>query len=486
MGNSMVYKNTHELVDSIKSKETTSAEILENLLTQIKSKNSDINAVVTLDEERAMDKAKEADKLTEQGRSLGPLHGIPITIKDAYEVEGIISTGGDPNWKDNVPSKNAEAVQRLVDAGAIIFGKTNVPYHSADIQSYNDLYGVTNNPWDLERTPGGSSGGSAAALAAGMTPLELGSDIGGSIRTPAHFCGVFGHKPSYNIVSEVGHLPPPPGFVLTGNGLSVAGPLARSPEDLEIAMNILAAPQSQDEIAWNIKLPKPKVTNINKLKVAVWPEEKSAEVDEEINKLITDTADDLRSAGAKVETVAPPFSFDEVDDIYSKLVHPIMSAGGDKETLAMADTLAAELDDSDMSELAKITRGVSLRARDYVVNNARRHFIKQKWSKFFENYDVMLSPVCAVPAFKHNHDPLIERTINVNGKEKQYWHTTIWAGPVVTANLPSTSTPIGLTSSGLPVNLQIIGPYLHDLTCIEVAKMIRDLRGGFRIPPNFQ
>ena len=345
----MVYKNTHELVDSIESKETTSAEILENLLTQIKSKNSDINAVVTLDEERAMDKAKEADKLTEQGRSLGPLHGIPITIKDAYEVEGIISTGGDPNWKDNVPSKNAEAVQRLVDAGAIIFGKTNVPYHSADIQSYNDLYGVTNNPWDLERTPGGSSGGSAAALAAGMTPLELGSDIGGSIRTPAHFCGVFGHKPSYNIVSEVGHLPPPPGFVLTGNGLSVAGPLARSPEDLEIAMNILAAPQSQDEIAWNIKLPKPKVTNINKLKVAVWPEEKSAEVDEEINKLITDTADDLRSAGAKVETVAPPFTFDEVDDIYSKLVHPIMSAGGDKETLAMADTLAAELDDSDMS-----------------------------------------------------------------------------------------------------------------------------------------
>ena len=210
--------------------------------------------MVNLDAETAMDKAKEADKLTEQGKSLGPLHGIPMTIKDAYEVEGMVSTGGDPNWKDNVPLKNAEAVQRLVDAGAIIFGKTNVPYHSADIQSYNDIYGVTNNPWDLERTPGGSSGGSAAALAAGMTPLELGSDIGGSIRTPAHFCGVFGHKPSYNIVSEVGHLPPPPGFILTGNGLSVAGPLARSPEDLEIAMNVLAAPQGQDEIAWSINL----------------------------------------------------------------------------------------------------------------------------------------------------------------------------------------------------------------------------------------
>ena len=482
----MIYKTVTELVKLIQKKEISSVEILDSLLKRINDKNPQINAVVALDADRAMEKAKKADELTMQGKSSGPLHGIPMTIKDAYEVEGLVSTGGDPDWKNNIPSKNAEAVQHLVNAGAIIFGKTNVPYHSADIQSYNEIYGTSNNPWDLERTPGGSSGGSAASLASGMSPLELGSDIGGSIRTPAHFCGVYGHKPTYNIVSEVGHLPPPPGFILTGNGLSVAGPLARSPEDLEIAMKVLAAPQAQDCIAWSIKLPEPKINDVKKLKVAVWPEEKSAEIDEQIRNLIDETAEDLRSAGAKVEMVSPPFTFDQVDDIYSKLVHPVMSAGGDKETLASVDTLALDLKDEDFSELAKIARGTSLRARDYVVNNARRHFIKQKWQSFFNEYDVMLSPVCAVPAIKHNHAPLIDRTITVNGKEKQYWHTTIWAGPVVMANLPSTSVPIGLTKEGLPVNLQVIGPHLHDLTCIEVSKMIRDIRGGFRIPPGFE
>ena len=200
-----------------------------------------------------------------------------MTIKDAYEVEGVVSTGGNPIWKNNIPSKNAEAVQRLVNEGAIIFGKTNVPLNSADLQSYNEIYGTTNNPWDLDKTPGGSSGGSAAALASGMTPLELGSDIGGSIRTPAHFCGLFGHKPSYNIVSEVGHLPPPPGLVLTGNGLSVAGPLARSPEDIELVLGILAAPQEQDNIAWKLTLPEPRTKKIEDLRVAVWSDDEYAD-----------------------------------------------------------------------------------------------------------------------------------------------------------------------------------------------------------------
>ena len=203
----MIFESANDLVKKIKSKEISSFELLNALLEQIEKVNPKINAVVSLDQERAIEKAKLADNTKNKD---GLLFGLPMTVKDAYEVEGIVSTGGNPAWKEHLPQKNAEAVQKLTDSGAIIFGKTNVPFLSADIQSFNDIYGVTNNPWDLTRTPGGSSGGSSAALASGMTPLELGSDIGGSIRIPAHFCGLFGHKPSLNIISEVGHMPPPP------------------------------------------------------------------------------------------------------------------------------------------------------------------------------------------------------------------------------------------------------------------------------------
>ncbi|HIC37246.1 MAG TPA: amidase, partial [Candidatus Marinimicrobia bacterium] len=299
----MIFKNAHELVDLIKKKELSSVELLEALLKRVEQVNPELNAVVALDADRAMDRAKLADEALAKGEDLGPLHGLSMTIKDAYSVEGVVSTGGNPVWKDYVPEKNAEAVQHLVDAGAIVFGKTNVPLNSADLQSYNDIYGTTNNPWDLERTPGGSSGGSASSLASGMSPLELGSDIGGSIRTPAHFCGLYGHKPSYNIVSEVGHLPPPPGHISVGNGLSVAGPLARSPEDIEIALDILASPQEQDSIAWSFKLPKARSNKIEDLKIAVWPEEEYAEVDSETSSLISATVEDLKSAGAKIENV---------------------------------------------------------------------------------------------------------------------------------------------------------------------------------------
>ena len=320
----MIFENAHEILKKIKQKKVSAQEVLESFLKQVEAVHPSINAVVALDAERALEKAKKADKKIASKSKLGSLHGLPMTVKDAFEVEGIISTGGNPAWQDNIPKTNAEAVQRLVDAGAIIFGKTNVPFLSSDLQSFNEIYGTTNNPWDLERTPGGSSGGSAAALASGMTPLELGSDIGGSIRVPAHFCGLFGHKPSYNIISEVGHMPPPPGSISTGNGLSVAGPLARSPEDLEIALDVLVAAQEQDSSAWKIKLPKARTKKVKEMKIAVWPDEPYAEVDEEITSLIKETADDLQHAGAQVETASPPMSFKEIDKIYSQLLNCLL------------------------------------------------------------------------------------------------------------------------------------------------------------------
>jgi len=482
----MIFDSAHEILEKIKQGEVSSLEVLESFLAQVEKVNPKINAIVALDIERAKEKAKEADNKISLKSKLGPLHGLPMTIKDAFEVEGIVSTGGNPAWKDNIPKRNAEAVQRLVDAGAIIFGKTNVPFLSSDLQSFNKIYGTTNNPWDLERTPGGSSGGSAAALAAGMTPLELGSDIGGSIRVPAHFCGLYGHKPSYNIISEVGHMPPPPGSILTGNGLSVAGPLARSPEDLEIALDVLVAAQEQDSQAWKVKLPKARTKKIKELKIAVWPDEPYAEADDEITSLIKDTAEDLRHAGAKVETVDLPISFEEIDKIYSLLLNPLMLAGSPKETFETLAKLNESLDPNDVSELAKVARGSVLKHADWVLVNATRQNMRQKWREFFNKFDVILCPTCITPAFKHNHNPVHERKLTINGKDDEYLRATLWAGPAVSAGLPSTNVPIGMSSNNLPISMQITGPYLEDKTCLEVAKVVRNLRGGFKIPPNLQ
>ena len=482
----MIFDSAHEILEKIKQGEVSSLEVLESFLAQVEKVNPKINAIVALDIERAKEKAKEADNKISLKSKLGPLHGLPMTIKDAFEVEGIVSTGGNPAWKDNIPKRNAEAVQRLVDAGAIIFGKTNVPFLSSDLQSFNKIYGTTNNPWDLERTPGGSSGGSAAALAAGMTPLELGSDIGGSIRVPAHFCGLYGHKPSYNIISEVGHMPPPPGSILTGNGLSVAGPLARSPEDLEIALDVLVSAQEQDSQAWKVKLPKARTKKIKELKIAVWPDEPYAEADNEITNLIKDTAKDLKHAGAKVETVDLPISFEEIDKIYSLLLNPLMLAGSPKETFETLAKLNESLDPNDVSELAKVARGSVLKHADWVLVNAIRQNMRQKWREFFNKFDVILCPTCITPAFKHNHNPVHERKLTINGKDDEYLRATLWAGPAVSAGLPSTNVPIGMSSNNLPISMQITGPYLEDKTCLEVAKVVRNLRGGFKIPPNLQ
>ena len=482
----MIFDSAHEILEKIKQREVSSLEVLESFLAQVEKVNPTINAIIALDIERAKEKAIEADNKINLKSKLGPLHGLPMTIKDAFEVEGIVSTGGNPAWKDNIPKRNAEAVQRLVDAGAIIFGKTNVPFLSSDLQSFNKIYGTTNNPWDLERTPGGSSGGSAAALAAGMTPLELGSDIGGSIRVPAHFCGLYGHKPSYNIISEVGHMPPPPGSILTGNGLSVAGPLARSPEDLEIALDVLVSAQEQDSQAWKVKLPKARTKKIKELKIAVWPDEPYAEADNEITNLIKDTAKDLKHAGAKVETVDLPISFEEIDKIYSLLLNPLMLAGSPKETFETLAKLNESLDPNDMSELAKVARGSVLKHADWVLVNAMRQNMRQKWREFFNKFDVILCPTCITPAFKHNHNPVHERKLTINGKDDEYLRATLWAGPAVSAGLPSTNVPIGMSSNNLPISMQITGPYLEDKTCLEVAKVVRNIRGGFKIPPNLQ
>ena len=263
------YRTTTELVGLLAARKVSAVELLERSVARIEARDKQINAVVVRDFERARDAAKAADAALARGER-APLLGVPMTVKESYNVAGLPTTWGFPAAKDFRPNDDALAVTRVKAAGAVILGKTNVPISLADWQSYNDVYGTTNNPWDLTRTPGGSSGGSAAALAAGYVSLELGSDIGGSLRVPAHYCGVFAHKPSLGLVPPRGQTPPNVPPLPFENDLAVIGPMARSAADLALALDVVAGPDEQvNAIAYRLALPPPRHDDLKGFRVLV-------------------------------------------------------------------------------------------------------------------------------------------------------------------------------------------------------------------------
>ena len=300
------FRTATDLLRALRARELSAGELLEHFAERCARRDPPLNSVVAKNLEAARARAREADAAISHAHRLGALHGLPMTVKDAIEVVGMPTACGAPELAKHFAPRNAHSVQRLVDAGAVIFGKTNSPLYAGDLQTYNEVYGTTNNPWDVTRGPGGSSGGAAAALAAGMTPLELGSDIGGSIRNPAHFCGVYGHKPSYGIVSGIGHIPGPPGM-LAPTDLNVIGPMARAPEDLELALAVLAAPRAEDAAAWRVELPAPRRKRIGDFRVAVWIDEPAGPpLAAEVGALLENAASRVAATGARVDRSAAP------------------------------------------------------------------------------------------------------------------------------------------------------------------------------------
>ncbi len=295
----LAYESARSISAAIRDGRLKSRDHLEAMLDRIERLNGPLNAVVTLDAERARREADAADAALSRGVKLGPLHGVCMTIKDSFETQGMRTTSGAPELSDYVAETDAVPVARLREAGAVIVGKTNLPIYAGDAQSYNEVFGQTNNPWNVERTPGGSSGGAAAALAAGFTPLELGSDIGGSIRGPAHTCGVTGHKPSFGIVPALGQIPGPPG-TLTQADLAVAGPMARDVDDLELALDVLAGPDDWHRVGYRLELPPPRHTELRNYRIAVWLDEPSCPLDASVRALLGEAAKSLESAGARV------------------------------------------------------------------------------------------------------------------------------------------------------------------------------------------
>src|SRR4051795_3944585 len=316
----MTTKSATELAAAIRAKELGSRELLESFVDRIERLNPAINAVVTLDLDRARAAADAADAMTARGESSGPLHGLPITIKDAIATEGIRSTGGAVELTDHIPTADATAVAKLRAAGAIVFGKTNLPRWSGDLQSYNEIFGTTNNPWDVSRVPGGSSGGAATAVACGFTSFELGTDIGGSVRNPSHCCGVFGLKPSYGVIPQRGYLDHVGGGT-TDADINVFGPIARSAKDLELLLGVLAGPPPEQASAWRIELPEPTIKRgLDGQRIALWLDDPACRIDASYFAVLQKTAVALEAAGAKVEDAHPPVDFAEQVGLFTALI----------------------------------------------------------------------------------------------------------------------------------------------------------------------
>jgi amidase len=462
------FRSATELTRALRRKEVSSAELLDHFLERVAKLNPRINAVVHVDAERARQRARAADAALARGESWGALHGLPCT-------------SGAPELAKHVPQTNADAAQRLLGAGAIVFGKTNLPLYAGDFQSYNAVYGTTNNPWDVTRGPGGSSGGSAAALAAGLTGFELGSDIGGSIRNPAHYCGVYGLKTTHGVVPIRGHIPGPPGALAEGD-LGVAGPMGRSAADLALGLDVLAGPDANDATAWRLALPPPRALRLADARVGVWLEDALGPVDAEVGDVLQCAVDAIAKSGARIDAKTRPVDSREQHRSYIQLLNGVMSAGFPPDVLARMEAGAAALAASDDSTAANSLRGAALKHREWLALNERRTRLRAQWASYFREFDVLLCPIMPTAAFPHDQREIGARTTRINGREEPYFQL-FWAGLAVNAYLPGAVAPAGRTRSGLPVGVQIVGPYLEDRTPIAFAAQLADVLGGFEPPP---
>lgn len=473
-----------ELAEKIREKEISSMEVTDHFIGRIERLDSDVNAVVVKDFDRALSAASQADKQLARGDDIGPLHGVPITVKESLDVAGLATTWGIPQLRDNIAETDAVAVDRLKQAGAIVMGKTNVPYCLADYQSYNELYGVTNNPWDLNRSPGGSSGGSAAALAAGLSPLEVGSDIGGSIRIPAHFCGVYGHKPTWGIVPHQGHtLPGSPAAA----DLGVVGPMARCADDLRLSMDLLAGADPLNQPGWKINLPRPRKKSLSEYRVAILADDAVSSVDQETVGRAVGIGEMLAKLGATVSDAArPKIDFKQHQDHYIRLLWSHMSAGVTDEEYIEARKLADSLSPEDQSDGAITTRARVLSHRDWLSSNNQREYFRYAWREFFNEWDVLICPVHSTPAFTRDLGPMEQRKLIVNGQAEDYWHPLFWGGISVSSYLPSTVVPTGPSEAGLPIGLQILSAEYNDYLTIDFARLLSEHLDAPQLAPGYE
>jgi amidase len=473
-----------ELAAALRARRLSARELVELYLTRIARHNPALNAVCTLDEARARRRAQEADSALERGELWGPLHGVPMTIKDALETAGVRTTGGHPPLKDYVPERDAPAVARLRAAGAILLGKTNVPPLSADYRADNPIFGRTNNPWKLERTPGGSTGGGAAAVAAGLSAFDVGSDLAGSVRTPAHFCGLFGLKPTERRIPNTGHIPEPPGLPRAVRHMNTLGPLARSVEDLALIARTICGP---DDVEWDVP-PVPWTEAPDRPLAAhrfAWSTNFGGiPVTRDTSSAIAKLAGALANNGCAVEERNPDsFSFDAAWETWGEIAIAERAATGGDRARERVAALNATLGDS-----WAVARGSAKGARatiaDYAAALTRRDALITALERFFERWDAFLCPVTVSPAI--GHVPF-GTPIEVDEHKVPYFI----AGTAYTClfNLtghPSVVLPLTRSRDGLPIGVQLVGKRWSEPALLALAQKLALITGPFTPPPGYE
>lgn len=457
--NELVFSTANALASAIRKKQVSATEVLDAHLAHIAKHNPSLNAIVTLDAERARQRAQAADAALARGETWGPLHGVPLTLKDGHSVAGMRTTAGFEPLAGYIPAKDGTIAARLKSAGAIILGKTNVPVLLADAQTQNPIFGRSNNPWNLDRTPGGSSGGAAAAVAAGLVPLEIGSDLSGSIRVPAHFCGVYGLKPTEHRVSLAGHIPDLPGSPRGVRIMAVIGPLARDIDDLGLAFRIIAGPDGRDTDVPPVSLKPEDPPPLQGLRIAWTPTFPGVPAADGIRKAIEGLATELARLGSRVEQRLPEVDFAQQGVVFGKLVNAVITVFQPQpegaEPLSLAGYLKA-LDQRDSFVLA--------------------------WEHFFDNWDVLLCPVAMTTAFEHcpTGTPL-----EVDGEQVRYWELSHYCFPFNLTGHPAIVLPLALDRNGLPIGVQIVGRRWGEGRLLAIAKTLSQVTGGYQRPPGY-
>lgn len=480
------YCTITELVDALRTRKISALELTDRAIARIESVDRSVNAVVVRDFERARDAARAADAALMRGETRALL-GVPITVKESFDIAGLPTTWGDPRFRRVMPKEDALVVARLKNAGAVILGKTNVPLLLSDWQTYNDIYGTTNNPWDLRLTPGGSSGGSAAALACGFGPLSLGSDLGGSLRAPAHYCGVYAHKPTLGVVPRRGQTPPGTPPFARDSDFAVVGPMARSAADLALALDLVAGPDEQRAgVGYRLALPPPRRDQLQDFRVLVIDAHPLAPTSAVVKAALGRLTERLVRAGVKVAHASPLLpDLAESARLYARLLSAYWGAGLPPREYARLGRKASTLAPDNRSLAAERMRGAVMSHRDWLAAESERALLQQQWRELFREWDVVLCPVMPTPAFPHDHSSPIEaRHIRIDGESCSYLDAqTVWAELATTPGLPATAAPIDRSEHGLPIGVQIIGPHLEDRTTIAFARFLEQRFGGFAPPP---